>query len=123
SLLAGGQIAVVEIATGKPVQAYTTDGNSEPHCFKNLAAGQYTVSFAAPAGYNATTVTSTPLDVAAGSTSELELGAEPSAAVANQPAPRGNNSALLTALLFAGGVIFLLLAAGVAAFLFMRRPG
>ncbi len=122
TLLPGGQIAVVEIATGKPVQAYTTDGVSEPHCFKDLLAGQYTVSFAAPAGYNATTVTSTPLDVTAGSTSELEFGAQPSAAVANQPAPRTNNSALLTALLFAGGVVFLLLAAGVAAFLFLRRP-
>lgn len=122
SLLPGGQIAVVEIATGKPVQAYTTDGVSEPHCFKDLPAGQYTVSFAAPAGYNATTVTSAPLDVAAGSTSTLEFGAQPSAAIANQPAPRQSNSALLTALLFAGGVVFLLLAAGVAAFLFLRRP-
>jgi LysM repeat protein len=123
ALLPGGQIAVVEIATGKPVQAYTTDGVSEPHCFKDLPAGQYTVSFAAPSGYNATTVTSTPLDVVAGSTSELEFGAQPSAAIANQPAPGPSNSALLTALLFAGGVVFLLLAAGVAAFLFLRRPG
>jgi LysM repeat protein len=123
ALLPGGQMAVVEIATGKPVQAYTTDGVSEPHCFKDLPAGQYTLSFAAPAGYNATTVTSTPLDVAAGSTSELEFGAQPSAAIANQPAPRPSNSALLTAVLFAGGVVFLLLAAGVAAFLFLRRPG
>jgi hypothetical protein len=121
-LLAGGQIAVVEISTGKPVQAYTTDGSSEPHCFKSLPAGQYTVSFAAPAGYNATTVTSVPLDVASGSTSSLEFGAQPSAAVANQPAPKTSSSALLTSLLFAGGVVFLLLAAGVAAFLFMRRP-
>jgi hypothetical protein len=122
TLLAGGQIAVVEISTGKPVQAYTTDGQSEPHCFSNVPAGQYTVSFAAPAGYNATTVTSVPLDVAAGSTSALEFGAQPSAAVANQPAPKPNSNVTLTAALFAGGVVFLLLAAGVAAFLFLRRP-
>ena len=122
ALLPGGQIAVVEIATGKPVQAYTTDGISEPHCFKGLPAGQYTVSFAAPAGYNPTTVTSTPLDVEIGVTKALEFGAQPSAAVANQPAARPSNTALLTALLFAGGVVFLLLAAGVAAFLFLRRP-
>jgi hypothetical protein len=121
-LLPGGQIAVVEISTGKPVQAYTTDGISEPHCFKDLLAGQYTVSFAAPSGYNATSVTSVPLSVSAGSTSELEFGAQASAAIANQPAARPNSSALLTALLFAGGVVFLLLAAGVAAFLFLRRP-
>jgi hypothetical protein len=37
--------------------------------------GQYTISSAAPAGYNATTVQSTPLDVTAGSTSALECGA------------------------------------------------
>jgi LysM repeat protein len=122
ALLPGGQIAVVEIATGKPIQAYTTDGVSEPHCFKDLPAGQYTVSFAAPSGYNATTVTSTPLDVETGVTKALEFGAQPSAAIANQPAARPSNSALLTALLFAGGVVFLLLAAGVAAFLFLRRP-
>jgi len=121
-LLPGGQIAVVEISTGKPVQAYTTDGISEPHCFKDLLAGQYTVSFAAPSGYNATSVTSVPLSVSAGSTSELEFGAQASAAIANQPAAKTNGSALLTALLFAGGVVFLLLAAGVAAFLFLRRP-
>ena len=123
ALLPGGQSAVVEIATGKPVQAYTTDGISEPHCFKDLPAGQYTVSFAAPAGYNPTTVTSTPLDVEIGVTKALEFGAQPSAAVATQPAARPSNSALLTALLFAGGVVFLLLAAGVAAFLFLRRRG
>ena len=122
-LLPGGQIAVVEITTGKPVQAYTTDGVSEPHCFNHLPAGQYTVSFAAPAGYNATTATSAPIDVAVGSTSTLEFGAQASAAIANQPAPRPSSSALLTALLLAGGVVFLLLAAGVGAFLFMRRPG
>ena len=121
-LLPGGQIAVVELATGKPVQVYTTDGVSEPHCFKDLLAGQYTVSFAAPSGYNATTVTSTPLDVEVGVTKALEFGAQPSGAIANQPPARPNNSALLTALLFAGGVVFLLLAAGVAAFLFLRRP-
>ena len=121
-LLAGGQLSVVEISSGRPVQAYTTDGVSEPHCFMNLPAGQYTISAAAPAGYNATTVTSTPLEVVAGSTSTLEFGAQPSAAVANQPAPRPSGQALLTALLFAGGVVFLLLAAGVTAFVFLRRP-
>jgi murein DD-endopeptidase MepM/ murein hydrolase activator NlpD len=121
-LLPGGQLSVVEISSGRPVQAYTTDGVSEPHCFNDLPAGQYTISAAAPAGYNATTVTSTPLEVVSGSTSTLEFGAQPSAAVANQPASRPSGQALLTALLFAGGVVFLLLAAGVTAFLFLRRP-
>jgi LysM repeat protein len=124
SLLPGGQLSVVEIATGTPVQAYTTDGLNEPHCFEDLPAAQYTISSAAPAGYNPTTVTSTPLDVTAGSTSALEFGAQPSAAVIDQPpAENGDsNQALLTALLFAGGVVFLLLAAGVGGLLMLRRP-
>jgi LysM repeat protein len=122
--LPGGQLTVVDIATGAPVDSYTTDGVNEPHCFEDLPVGQYTISSAAPAGYNPTTNTSTPLEVTEGSTSALEFGAQPSAAVADQPAtpPRDSNQALLTALLFAGGVVFLLLAAGVAGFLFLRRP-
>jgi|GEM_PF-266358 len=123
-LLAGGQLTVVDIGTGAPVQAYTTDGVNEPHCFDDLAAGQYTISSASPGGYNPTTNTSTPLEVSAGSTSTLEFGAQPSAAVSEEPTTPGATSGqpLLTALLFAGGVVFLLLAAGVAGFLFLRRP-
>ncbi len=125
-LLAGGQLTVVDITTGVPVQAYTTDGVNEPHCFDDLLAGQYTISSASPGGYNPTNNTSTPLEVTAGSTSTLEFGAQPSAAVVEQPDTTGGSGsqgqALLTALLFAGGVVFLLLAAGVAGFLFLRRP-
>jgi LysM repeat protein len=124
SLLAGGQLTVVDIGTGAPVQSYTTDGINEPHCFEELPEGQYTISSAAPAAYNPTTVTSTPLEVSAGSTSALEFGAQPSAEAAEQPTQGGgaDNRAMLTALLFAGGIVFLLLAAGVAGFLFLRRP-
>lgn len=123
-LLPGGQLTVVDISTGAPVASYTTDGVNEPHCFEDLLAGQYTISSASPGGYNPTTNTSTPLEVSAGSTSTLEFGAQPSAAVADQPDAPANTSsqALLTALLFAGGVVFLLLAAGVAGFLLLRRP-
>ncbi|MCC6191534.1 MAG: LysM peptidoglycan-binding domain-containing protein [Anaerolineales bacterium] len=123
-LLAGGQVTVVDIATGAPVQSYTTDGVNEPHCFADLPVGQYTISSAPPGAYHPTTVTSTPLEVSAGSTSALEFGAQPSAEAAERPAPgEGNdNQALLTALLFAGGIVFLLLAAGVGGFLFLRRP-
>jgi hypothetical protein len=51
----------------------------------------------------------------------LEFGIQPSASQA-APTPAGSNRVLRTALLGAGGVMFLLLAAGVAGFLFMRRP-
>jgi LysM repeat protein len=122
TLLAGGQLSMVEIATGRPVQVYTTDGVSEPHCFNDIPAGQYTVSSAAPAGYNATRAQSTPLEVLAGSTSTLEFGAQASEGVLQEPPPGPTNQALMTSLLFAGGVVFLLLAAGVAGLLLLRRP-
>ena len=101
---------------------YTTVGVCVPHCFTDIPAGQYTVSSAAPAGYNATRAPSTPLEVLAGSTSTLEFGAQASEGVLQEPPPGPTNQALLTSLLFAGGVVFLLLAAGVAGLLLLRRP-
>jgi LysM repeat protein len=120
SLLAGGQLSVVEIATGAPVASYTTDGLTEPHCFDELPAGRYTISSAAPIGYNGTTPNSTPLEVESGSTAILEFGAQASAATAEQGSG-GPNPVLRTALFGAGGIVFLLLAVGMAAFLFLRR--
>lgn len=122
TMLAGGQLTVVDTGTGSPVGHYSTDGLSEPHCFENLPAGPYSISSVAPGGYNATTDTAHPLNVEAGSTASLEFGAQPSANAAEPtPAPRSSR-VLQTALLGAGGVIFLLMAAGVAAFMFLRRP-
>lgn len=118
-LLAGGQVAVVEVATGQPVQRYVTDGQNEPHCFTDLAAGQYTVSAAAPTGYNSTTEVAMTLVVEAGTASSLEFGAQPGGVVAT---PTNNDSDRLTkALIGAAGVVFLLLAAGVAGFFLLRR--
>jgi hypothetical protein len=120
TLLAGGQMAVVDVATGKPVQSYTTDGLSEPHCFENLPAGQYSISAGMPNGYNATTESAKSLRVDAGTTSSLEFGAQAGDAIA--PTTTDTDSARLrTALLGAGGVVLLLLAAGVAGFFFLRR--
>lgn len=119
-LLPGGQVAVVEVATGQPVQRYVTDGASEPHCFENLPAGQYTISGAAPTGYNSTTEVAKTLLVEAGTVSSLEFGAQ--AGGANPSATPTNTSDRLTkALIGAAGVVFLLLAAGVAGFFLLRR--
>jgi LysM repeat protein len=120
TMLAGGQLTVVDISTGAPVELYTTDGLSEPHCFNELAVARYTISSAAPAGYNGTTPNSTSLEVEAGSTAILEFGAQASAA-ALEPTPGAPSNIVRTALFGAGGIVFLLLAAGMAAFIFMRR--
>ena len=121
TLVLGGLLTIVDITTGQQVQAHTTDDSNLPHCFDEMTAGQYTVSSAPPPGYNPTTPGAHTLGVEAGSTSMLEFGIQPSAAAA-QPTPAGSNRVLRTAVLGAGGIMFLLLAAGVAGFLFMRRP-
>jgi LysM repeat protein len=119
ALLAGGQLAVVDTATGQPVQVHVTDGVSEPHCFANLAVGEYSVSAAAPNGYNPTTEASKALRVDAGTTSSMEFGAQASGTT--DPSSPSDGRRLQTALLGAAGVVFLLLAAGVAGFFFLRR--
>lgn len=122
SLLAGGSLNVVDVATGTPVATHITDGISEPFCFANLAAGKYTISAAAPANYNPTTANSIALEVKAGDVAALEFGAQPSGTnTGNTGNSSDNDRVLRTALFGAGGVLFLLLAIGVGVLLFMRR--
>jgi LysM repeat protein len=121
--LGGGQLAVLDAGTGQPVQAYSTTGaEAKPYCFENLAAGPYTVSAAPPAGYNSTNASATTLEVAVGSLSNMEFGAQPGATAGQNTAPAsGSDRRLRTALFGAAGIMFLLLAAGVAGFLILRR--
>lgn len=65
------------------VANYVTDG-SEPHCFTNLAAQQYTVSFGSPL-YEATTLTEFTFVLAPGEPASREFGAVAKAAAL--PAP------------------------------------
>lgn len=122
-MLAGGNIALVDTSTGASVQTYTTDGINEPHCFQNLPAGSYTISFAPPSGYNTSRDTTAPLQVEADSINNIEFGAQPGGSSQN-PGGGGasNSSRLRTALFAAAGIMFLLLAAGVAGLLILRRP-
>jgi len=121
-LVAGGQFTVVDSATGAPVQAYTTDGVNEPHCFTNLPPGAYTVSSAAPQGFNLTTASTIPLPLDAGSLGNTEFGAQHSSDNASAATSGAGSSARLRVALFgAAGIMFLLLAAGVAGFLILRQ--
>jgi LysM repeat protein len=72
-LLAGGQIDLSQ--AGATLQSYTTDGQSEPHCFEGLAAGQYMIRLVLPASYGVTTPDSYVLNVSAGQTVEAIFGA------------------------------------------------
>ncbi len=121
SAITGGQLALLDANTGAPVQAYTTVAEDvNGHCFKDLPAGTYTVVATAPAGYNPTTATTVSQKAETGLHYKLQFGAQLSA---NAPATTagGGKSNLRTALFGAAGVVLLLLAAGVAGFLVLRR--
>lgn len=121
-ILAGGNIALVDTGSGAPVQNYTTDGINEPHCFQNFPVGAYTISFAPPSGYNPSQDTTAPLEVEASSFRTFEFGAQPSGGGSTTGGGGLSNNRLRTALFAAAGIMFLLLAAGVAGLLILRRP-
>lgn len=126
-VIAGGQLAILDAATGAPVQAYTTAAaDANGHCFKDLPAGTYTVAATAPAGYNPTTATSVSREANAGLHYQVSFGAQLSSNGAG--AGSGAKSGLPGSLSGAGnlvvgalGVILLLMAAGVAGLLVLRR--
>ncbi|MBZ0280502.1 MAG: LysM peptidoglycan-binding domain-containing protein [Anaerolineae bacterium] len=72
-LLAGGNISILQGAN--PTGTYQTDGTSEPFCFENLAAGDYTASAAAPQGYGLTTPDQLRLRLNPGATINITFGA------------------------------------------------
>jgi len=124
-LVAGGGFSLLDMTNSNTVAAYTTDGASEPHCFDNLPSGNYRITSTAPEGFKATTRSDWDLTLAAGSTANLEFGAQ---STGQAPATNGaggdeasDNSPLVRALLAAAGVVLLLIAAGVAGFLVLTR--
>jgi hypothetical protein len=82
-LVAGGQIVVAR-ADGAQVGSYTTDGTSEPYCFAQLIAGDYSIAAAAPEGFNPTSSMNAPL--------RLEPGAKAYVAFAVQMTQQQSSS-------------------------------
>jgi len=82
-LVAGGQIVVAR-ADGAQVGSYTTDGISEPYCFAQLIAGDYSIAAAAPEGFNPTSSMNAPL--------RLEPGAKAYVAFAVQMTQQQSSS-------------------------------
>lgn len=77
--IAGGAISITDASAKVSLTGTTTDNVEEsPLCFDNIPEGTYTVSVAAPEGYNPTTVTNYVLDLHAGDSSTLDFGAQPS---------------------------------------------
>jgi hypothetical protein len=124
-LVAGGNFSLLDIGNSNTIATYTTTGITEPHCFENLPAGNYRINSAVPENYKATTRTDWDLTLAAGSTANIEFGAQ-STGEAPASTGSGNNggttsAVLIRTLLAAAGVVLLLIAAGVAGFLVLTR--
>jgi len=124
-LVSEGQFALLDLANSTTLQTYTTDGASEPYCFQQLASGNYRITSTLPGGYKATTRSDWDLALAAGSSAVLEFGAQSTGEATGGDTGSGDaaggNAALTRALLAAAGVVLLLIAAGVAGFLFLTR--
>ncbi|MGJ3239440.1 MAG: LysM peptidoglycan-binding domain-containing protein [Anaerolineae bacterium] len=82
SLLTNGQVTLSDSA-GTVLQEYVTDGTSEPFCFDELSAGNYTLSAVAPDGFGlsssrrAVSVQSDAILVSFGAVEGLEVAAAP----------------------------------------------
>lgn len=73
NLLAGGVLSLLKGSDA--AGTYTTDGAGEPHCFEELASGDYVVSASAPEGYGLTTPDQLRVQLQPGSTINLIFGA------------------------------------------------
>ncbi len=71
--LQGGNIVIN--AGDRVVETYATTGKSEPFCFEEFAAGNYTVVASAPEGYGLTTASQLSLRVQAGARVNAKFGA------------------------------------------------
>ena len=115
--LAGGAVSITDRAGKVSLTGSTTSGPN-PLCFDKVPEGDYNVSVAVPAGYNATTNTNYPLKVSAGDQTVLDFGAQISAKAAPPPPSEGGHSPLLGIL---GGLLVVCgIGLGVV-MLFMRR--
>jgi LysM repeat protein len=95
-----------------------TISGTDPYCFENISEGDYTISVAVPAGYNATTTTNYSLSLKPGDSSYVDFGAQANAETLSQvpiPTTTDTHSPLL------GIVGGLLLIAGLGLAFFAGR--
>jgi LysM repeat protein len=110
-----------------PLTNYTTDGTNEPHCFSELDAGSYTVTWTGSG--TPTSEQTWPVDLAAGTTASRQFGISngstnlPGGPVVNPETPTDSGFPVWAmALIGAVGVILFLGGLGVVGyFLLLRR--
>jgi hypothetical protein len=112
---------------GTTQATYTTDGANEPYCFASLPSGAYQFSVTLPAGYAPTTGNLVVVNIVPGTQAQVVFGAQSSrlstdsTAAAPVTTTPSSGTSTSTILIVAGlGVALLLVAGGVAGFIFLR---
>ncbi|MEX1071561.1 MAG: LysM peptidoglycan-binding domain-containing protein [Anaerolineales bacterium] len=100
--------------TGVTVSILDVDGVPEPTCFTDLPVGEYTVSAAAPEGYNPTTTQSSTIQLHPGDQTTLNFGAQASSSsgLGGLSPEEGGRSPLMGLL----GIVLILGGAGLGAY-------
>ena len=114
--LVGGAISLTD-RVGKVSLTGTTLGGVDPVCFADLDEGEYNVSIGVPDGYNPTTQLNYTLSVRAGETSNVDFGAQLSAA-AQPVGPEESGKSPLMGLL---GVLVVLAGGGLGFYALRAR--
>jgi hypothetical protein len=95
-------------SSGSVSESVKTGIGTDPQCFENLPEGIYTISVAAPDGYNPTTTSTYELTLAAGDITYINFGAQANSQTEAEspviPAREGGRSPLLGII---GGVLLL----------------
>lgn len=120
-----GLLTLINADTGAQITTHQMAAGEDSYCFAGLVGGNYQVAVAGPSGYNPTVQPDVMVPVPTGSTGEYSVAfgfQRSSTAPEATPVPAGQSGdRLRTAMFGALGVMLLLLAAGLAVTLFMRR--
>ncbi len=96
--------------TGTTLAEVDADGAPVPVCFDQLPIGEYTVSIAAPQGYNPTTAQNQTIQLNPGDATTINFGAQAGSSVGSALTPEEGGRSPLMGLL---GVVLLLSGAGL----------
>jgi hypothetical protein len=106
--------------------SYSTDGNTEPYCFGNLAPGAYTVQARGPANAEVTTVGQWAIGLSSGAQFDVAYGIRRSggAGVSSKPgtsSSSGSSPSALGRIALGGLGVIILAAAGFMAYTLVQR--
>lgn len=113
--IAAGAFSVTN-RSGTYSKTTDTTGGDQHQCFEDLPEGEYNISIAIPDGYNPTTVMNYTIKLGGGEELYIDFGAQAnSETLLEAPTPTGSGKSPLLGLV---GILFLLLAGGLAVFAF-----